>query len=100
MAMTPICDLLARLQAAMDLAQTVECHEQANQMFQDILVDLQSQDDQTIQLFEYLWRGYLSSQRSSLFWEQISESEKRLSDRLAASHLQLNQNYLRLVQEQ
>lgn len=96
----PTDDLATRLQLALDLAQTVETHSEASHLVQTIVADLQGQSPEAIALFEQLWRAYISSQRSSQFWQQISEAEKHLSDRLSASHVQLKQNYLRLMQEQ
>jgi C4-type Zn-finger protein len=98
--MTSAQDFSARLQTAVNLAQTVEHHEEAHQLFKGILADLQGQDSPTVVLLEQLWQEYISLQRSSLFWQQLSQAEKNLSDRLTESHLQLKQNYLRLMQEQ
>lgn len=93
-------DFATRLQTALDLAQSVETHGEASQIIQTIVADLQGQSPEAIALFAQLWQAYISSQRSSQFWQQISEAEKNLSDRLSASHVQLKQNYLRLMQEQ
>ncbi|MEB3290209.1 MAG: hypothetical protein VKI82_09840 [Leptolyngbya sp.] len=93
-------DLATRLQTALDLAQSVENHGEASRVIQAIVADLQDQSPEAIALFQQLWRAYISSQRSSQFWQQISEAEKNLSDRLSASHVQLKQNYLRLIEEQ
>jgi hypothetical protein len=98
--MTSAQDFSARLQTAVNLAQTVEHREEAHQLFESILADLQDQDLAAVALLEQLWREYISLQRSSLFWQQLSQVEKNLSDRLTESHLQLKQNYLRLMQEQ
>ena len=93
-------DLSSRLQAAIDLAQQVQQHPEANQAFQSLLDDLKAEDSSTADLLEQLWTAYIGSRRSSQFWEQISQVEKNLSDRMSESHIQLKQNYLRLVQEQ
>ena len=93
-------DLASRLQSALDLAQSVENHREASRVIQGIVADLEGQSPEAVALFQQLWQAYISSQRSSQFWQQISEAEKNLSDRLSASHVQLKQNYLRLVQEQ
>jgi len=93
-------DLSTRLQDAIELAQQVQQHPEANQAFQEVLGDLSSQNPVAADLMAQLWKEYISSQRSSLFWEQLSEVEKNLSDRMSASHIQLKQNYLRLMQEQ
>jgi hypothetical protein len=92
--------LVDRLQTAIDLAQTLEGHSDAHSAFRDLLTDLQRQEPAMASLLERLWQEYLSTQRSSLFWEQMSTVEKQLSDHLTETHLQLKQNYLRLVQEQ
>ena len=93
-------DFATRLQAALDLAQSVENHGEASRIIQAIVAELHDQSPEAIALFQQLWRAYISSQRSSQFWQQVSEAEKNLSDRLSASHVQLKQNYLRLMQEQ
>ncbi|MGB3135296.1 MAG: hypothetical protein WBG38_15030 [Nodosilinea sp.] len=93
-------DLSNRLQEAIKLAQQVQQHPQAHQAFQDIVKDIKAESPQAAELLEQLWGQYISSQRSSLFWEQLSEVEKNLSDRMSESHMQLKQNYLRLMQEQ
>lgn len=99
-AMTFPSNLSAHLQTALDLSQTVEHHGSARQIFQDIVTDLQGRDPEAAAIVDQLWRAYLSAQRSSLFWEQISQAEKRLSDQLTEHHVQLKRNYLRLMQEQ
>jgi hypothetical protein len=93
-------DLSGQLQAALDLARQVETHREAQAAFQTLLSQIQTQSPEVAPLFEQLWRAHIASQRSSRFWEQLSEVEKGLSDRLTESHIQLKQNYLRLVQEQ
>jgi hypothetical protein len=89
-----------RLQTAIDLAQTLDQHSQAQIAFQELVEDMNNQSPLLAVLLQRLWKEYLSSQRSSLFWEQLSTMEKQLSDQLTESHLQLKQNYLRLIQEQ
>lgn len=99
MSSTPL-SLVDRLQTAIDLAQAVDHHGQAQTAFQDLLSEIKGQSPLIASLLEHLWGEYLASQRSSLFWEQLSTVEKQLSDQLTESHLQLKQNYLRLIQEQ
>ncbi len=93
-------DLSSRLQDAISLAQKVQQHPEAHQAFQQVLAELEAESPLAAKLLEQLWREYIGTQRSSIFWEQLSEVEKNLSDRLSASHIQLKQNYLRLMQEQ
>ncbi|PZV21107.1 MAG: hypothetical protein DCF21_03075 [Leptolyngbya sp.] len=93
-------DLSSRLQSAINLAQQVQQHPEAKQAFQEVLAELKAESPLAADLLEQLWREYIGTKRSSVFWEQLSEVEKNLSDRMTESHIQLKQNYLRLVQEQ
>ncbi|MGF1519968.1 MAG: hypothetical protein ACFCVB_19500 [Nodosilinea sp.] len=93
-------DLSTRLQDAINLAQQVQQHPEANHSFQAVLADLKAESPLAANLLEQLWREYIGTKRSSVFWEQLSEVEKNLSDRMSESHIQLKQNYLRLMQEQ
>ncbi len=93
-------DLSSRLQEAIHLARRVQQHPAADQAFQLVLGELGTESPVAAELLEQLWREYIGSQRSSQFWEQVSEVEKNLSDRMSESHIQLKQNYLRLMQEQ
>ncbi|MBE9156614.1 hypothetical protein IQ265_07195 [Nodosilinea sp. LEGE 06152] len=97
---TDATDLSSRLQTAISLAQSVQQHPKAHEAFQNVLEELETQSPEAAVLLAQLWQEYISSKRSSLFWEQLSEVEKNLSDRLSESHMQLKQNYLRLMQEQ
>lgn len=98
--MTLPTDLSTRLQLAIGLAKDVQQHSEAHQAFQEVIGELNTESPLAAELLEQLWREYIGTQRSSLFWEQLSEVEKNLSDRLSESHIQLKQNYLRLMQEQ
>ncbi|HSM80783.1 MAG TPA: hypothetical protein VLS96_03810 [Nodosilinea sp.] len=93
-------DLSSRLQDAISLAQQVQHHPEAHEAFQAVVAELSTQSPLAADLLQQLWQEYIGTQRSSLFWEQLSEVEKNLSDRLSESHIQLKQNYLRLMQEQ
>ena len=98
--MSQLPDLSSRLQAAINLAQQVQQHPEAHQAFQEVLAELKAESPLAADLLEQLWREYIGTKRSSVFWEQLSEVEKNLSDRMSESHIQLKQNYLRLMQEQ
>jgi hypothetical protein len=93
-------DLSSRLQTAISLARQVQQHPEAHQAFQAVLGEIKAESPIAADLLEQLWKEYIGSQRSSQFWEQLSEVEKNLSNRLSESHIQLKQNYLRLMQEQ
>ncbi|NJN21931.1 MAG: hypothetical protein HC812_13035 [Leptolyngbya sp. RL_3_1] len=51
-------------------------------------------------MMQLLWREYVASRRSATFWQELCQVEKHLSERITESHIQLRQNYLRLMQEQ
>lgn len=89
-----------QLQTVIELAEVVERHPDAQAAFQVLLQQVQAECPDTAMLLEQLWQAYISTRRSAVFWKQMSQVEKRLSDRIAESHVQLKQNYLRLVQEQ
>ncbi len=93
-------DLSSRLQVAISLARQVQQHPEAHQAFQSVLGDVKAESPVAAELLDQLWGEYIGTQRSSQFWEQVSEVEKNLSSRLSESHIQLKQNYLRLMQEQ
>lgn len=80
---------------AQDLAQ----HADAERCFLDLEETL-SGDAATTEVLATLWKELLAVRRSATFWQQISNVEKAMSEKLADSHIQLQQNYMRLVQEQ
>ncbi|MBD2258970.1 hypothetical protein [Pseudanabaena sp. FACHB-2040] len=92
--------LTESLQEAIQLAQSVNSHQEAQATFERLHQELETQNPQAADLLALLWREYLGSQRSATFWKELCQVEKHLSDRLSESHLQLKQNYLRLMQEQ
>ncbi|MBD1873616.1 hypothetical protein H6F75_08985 [Nodosilinea sp. FACHB-131] len=98
--MTLPTDLSTRLQTAITLAKEVQQHPEAHQAFQEVVGELKTESPIAAELLGQLWQEYIGTQRSSQFWEQLSDVEKNLSDRLSQSHIQLKQNYLRLIQEQ
>jgi hypothetical protein len=51
-------------------------------------------------MIDMLWGELLRARRSAQFWQKTCDVERELTERMAASHFQLQQNYLRLVQEQ
>ncbi len=56
-------------------------------------------DPATAEVLQALWQELVTARRSGAFWQQISDVERTMTERLADSHIQLQQNYLRLVQE-
>ncbi|MBD0335383.1 MAG: hypothetical protein ICV62_07840 [Cyanobacteria bacterium Co-bin13] len=92
--------LTESLQEAIQQAQSVNAHQDAQVTFDRLHQDLEAQNPQAADLLAILWREYLGAQRSATFWKELCQVEKHLSERLSESHLQLKQNYLRLMQEQ
>lgn len=88
-----------QLQDCLSLAQDPALHQAANEAFTQLRQTLEADADVT-EVLEALWSEVLSARRSAAFWQQLSNVEKEMSDRLAQNHVQLQQNYLRLMQEQ
>jgi hypothetical protein len=65
------------------------------QLLSDLAVDAVAAD-----VIDALWQELLTARRSTAFWEQISDAEKEMGDRLTQDNIRLQQNYLRLMQEQ
>lgn len=88
------------LKGAIALTGDVKTHPDANQAFEELIAQLPAEHETEIQLLQQLWTAYISTRRSARFWEEMSDVEKAMSDRMAQANIQLQQNYLRLVQEQ
>lgn len=85
----------------LELAHQIEAHDEATQQFQALRDQLACADQtQTQELLDALWGELLRARRSATFWQKTCDVERELTERMAASHFQLQQNYLRLVQEQ
>lgn len=89
-----------KLHQAIEMARSVKQHREAQQVFADWQAELAQQHPDCADMMQTLWQAYISAQRSAGFWEELSQVEKQLSERLSESHIQLKQNYLRLMQEQ
>lgn len=88
------------LEAAMKLAQNVETQSEAHATFNELYEHLRYDKPEMATMLQMLWREYTASQRSAAFWQELCQVEKHLSERITENHLQLRQNYLRLMQEQ
>ncbi|MEM9002663.1 MAG: hypothetical protein AAGE59_03950 [Cyanobacteria bacterium P01_F01_bin.86] len=88
------------LEAAIKLAQDVKTQQEAHTAFNQLHEDLLAQNPELAAMLQMLWREYVTSQRSVAFWQELCQVEKHLSERIRENHLQLRQNYLRLMQEQ
>ena len=90
------------LQECLILCQEPKTEELANQKYQQLRdrLLLESVNTQVLELLDLLWSANLSNQRSAAMWQHMCHTEQQLTDQMAESHVQLHQNYLRLIQEQ
>jgi hypothetical protein len=77
-----------------------EHYTEANQAFRGLQDQLAMDNPVAARLVELLWTELLAAQRSTVIWQQICDAERGLTEQITASHFQLQQNYLRLMQEQ
>lgn len=90
---------LAQLKECFSLAQNPAQQEAARQTMAQLLSEI-ALDATAAEVIDTLWRELLTARRSTAFWEQISDAEKEMGDRLTQDNIRLQQNYLRLMQEQ
>ena len=90
---------LAQLKDCFSLARNPAEQETARQSMAQLLSDL-AVDAVAAEVIDALWQELLTARRSTAFWEQISDAEKEMGDRLTQDNIRLQQNYLRLMQEQ
>ncbi|MEO1210636.1 MAG: hypothetical protein AAFX78_13960 [Cyanobacteria bacterium J06638_20] len=88
------------LNECIELAKDPKEHRAAEEAFATIKGALDDAPSETLEVVERLWNELLTARRSAAFWEQISDVERAMTERLATDHYQLKQNYLRLLQEQ
>ncbi len=88
------------LSGAIALTKSGDNYDQANEQFEALLSQVETESPTVAPLLKRLWKEYTSVQRSAAFWEVMSDAEKDLSDKMSATNIQLKQNYMRLIQEQ
>lgn len=88
------------LDGAIALARDSKNYPQATAQFEALLAQVEPAHPEVAPLLKSLWKEYLSTQRSSAFWQTMSDAEKDLSEKMSESNIQLKQNYMRLIQEQ
>lgn len=88
----------SQLQQCLELARDINQHQAAIAQFTELRNSI-VQDEAAKALIDGIWAEVLAARRSSAFWQQMSDVEKDVSERLAQNHVQLQQNYLRLMQE-
>ncbi|NJL87312.1 MAG: hypothetical protein HC886_17175 [Leptolyngbyaceae cyanobacterium SM1_1_3] len=90
----------AALQAAIASAKDPANSQQTQAQFQGLYDQLAASQPEAADLLQLLWKEYVASQRSAVFWQEMCQVEKHLSERISENHIQLKQNYLRLIREQ
>ncbi|XGW00025.1 MAG: hypothetical protein ACAF41_13955 [Leptolyngbya sp. BL-A-14] len=90
---------IAQLQECLALSRNPTQQAEARQTMTKLLQELEP-NPAAAELIDALWNELLTARRSTAFWEQISDAEKEIGDRLAQDNIRLQQNYLRLMQEQ
>lgn len=91
---------LEQLQTCLSLAKHTATHQEAEERFLKLRDRLVEEGSELATVMDVMWKEILSSRRSAFFWEEMCNVEQKLTERMAESHVQLRQNYLRLVQEQ
>lgn len=94
-------DTQAKIQALTDaLEQGQRDHQHLQALFEPLLTQLQAESPLGAQVSQLLWIEVLRSHRSLSFWQSLGEAESELAKALADQNIRLQQNYLRLMQEQ
>ncbi|NET08708.1 MAG: hypothetical protein F6K09_09450 [Merismopedia sp. SIO2A8] len=88
------------LQDCLRLVKDIHSHEQADQMYQALRDRLVVEQPDAVELMDMMWKTLVASYQSAALWEKLCQSEQQLTDRMVESHVQLQQSYYRLVQEQ
>lgn len=89
-----------QLQTCLLLAEDFEQRAAAEVAFEQLRDRASANRDDASTLINLLWKELLAARHSASFWHKVADVEKEISERLAASHAQLQQNHIRLVEEQ
>ncbi|MBI4783486.1 MAG: hypothetical protein HY785_19530 [Oscillatoriophycideae cyanobacterium NC_groundwater_1537_Pr4_S-0.65um_50_18] len=92
-------DAIAKFQACLSLATDMTRHAEAHQAFAEFQASLAIDNPLAAELLTLAWKDVIAARRSAAFWEQISDVERDMSEQMVATHTNLQQNYLRLMQE-
>ncbi len=93
-------DTIIQFQTCLSLANDFSRHLEANQAFAEFQDQLAIDYPIMAEMLGILWGEMLSARRSATFWEHLSDMERQLTEQMAESHIQLQQNYFRLMDEQ
>ncbi|WP_448562261.1 hypothetical protein [Trichothermofontia sp.] len=88
------------LQTCLSLAADLEQRAAAEVAFEQLRDCVSGDREAASELMNLLWKELLAARHSASFWRKVADVEKEISERLAASHAQLQQNHIRLIQEQ
>ena len=100
MTQTVSVNYVTQLQECLSLARDISQGAKAHTAFSQLRDRLATENPQAAELLDLLWNEFLAANRSAAFWQEMCDVEKELSERMAQSHFQLRQNYLRLMHEQ
>lgn len=100
MTQTVTANPIVHLQECLLLINELSSYAEANQAFIQLNDQLAVDHPIAAEMLQLLWKEMLSARRSASFWEQLSDIERQFTEQVTASHVQLQQNYLRLVEEQ
>ena len=90
---------IVQLKKCLSLVQDVNTHAEANRAFEQLCGIIDAENPMAAQLLEMLWEEAIMARRSALFWQQMSDVEKDMANRMMENMTQMRQNYLRLMQE-
>lgn len=90
---------IVQLKKCLTMAQDVSNHAEANRAFEQLCGIIDAENPMAAQLLEMLWQEAIMARRSALFWQQMSDVEKDMANKMMENMMQMRQNYLRLMQE-
>ena len=90
---------IVQLKKCLSLVQDVNTHSEANRAFEQLCAIIDAENPMAAQLLEILWEEAIMARRSALFWQQMSDVEKDMANRMMENMTQMRQYYLRLMQE-
>ncbi len=90
---------IVQLKKCLTMAQDVSTHAEASRAFEQLCGIIDAENPMAAQLLEMLWQEAIMARRSALFWQQMSDVEKDMANRMMENMTQMRQNYLRLMQE-
>ncbi|MGE5658441.1 MAG: hypothetical protein ACM37W_17710 [Actinomycetota bacterium] len=90
---------IVQLKKCLMLAQDITTHIEANRAFEQMCNIIDAENPMAAQLLEMLWQEVIAARRAAVFWQQMSEVEKDMANKMMENMTEMRQNYLRLMQE-